>query len=833
MAEPTYEQVMQALQAADAAGNTADAQQLAQMAASMMSKQPAVQATAQPAAQKESETVQGSFGRRLASAADITIGGVLPAIAQTVAYPLARFGGKSPEQAQAATERIVGAIDKPFGKAFGVSNTPEYQTETGRQIVDFIGSNIQKGTKWLSENTGIPQADIESYLNSAGIAATPLVKPTLQAAGNVTKETAATVKAGVQAPFEAQIRARNERLSAEDYARGPQIEAAKEAQRLGFALKPTDLSPSIGAKLTTSMAGGEGLERIASANIGNTRKVALNEMGLPPNTQLNGITAFSDARMKVAQPYNEIRSLPTMVADQNTIKALQDLRPDEALISSSNDAKVINATIDRSIDKVSAGLDGAQLLKNVQDLRQRARKTYNNKSATVEQLDAADTNLAIANALETMIESNVTDPKLLTKFRDARQKMARTYAYEGATDFNTGVVDVKRLARITAKDNTMTGDIASLGKIAGNFPDAFTTQPVKQGVDQARIARSGLAGTLGGLAGYALGDNYAGAAVGSLVGAGVGEAAQALAARRMASPEYQAGLTVQDNRIPVVRQAPVQPPIPQNRSVVPYQAPVEVLPPAAPQYQPNFTIPQGTPVRTQAPDVYMDMYLPAPSAEASLGRLRAEDTRRYNVAKALDEQAAARAEAAAASQRAPTRGGVELQINPLTGAPEVAGGIKGATPSTFQNYGSTLSSAASKVSEGKMFDMTLAEKAAWKNTQVDLAEVVPGFKALSDKTVAEKMLDRQWIQDAAIKAREKALAFEQVAMKAKNIQEVNAARANRERMLDLAEKMDESLRGARPSTAGKTQGPKTRAAFREGLLSTPTRIELSGMAKPD
>ena len=39
MTEPTYGQVMQALQAADAAGNTADAQQLAQMAASMMQSQ--------------------------------------------------------------------------------------------------------------------------------------------------------------------------------------------------------------------------------------------------------------------------------------------------------------------------------------------------------------------------------------------------------------------------------------------------------------------------------------------------------------------------------------------------------------------------------------------------------------------------------------------------------------------------------------------------------------------------------------------------------------------------------------------------------------------------
>ena len=94
-------------------------------------------------------------------------------------------------------------------------------------------------------------------------------------------------------------------------------------------------------------------------------------------------------------------------------------------------------------------------------------------------LDLADTKLAIANSLESMIESNIFDPKLLSNFREARQKMAKTYAYEGATDFNTGMIDVNKLSRITSKDNAMTGDIAALGKIAGNFPDAFAVVQVE------------------------------------------------------------------------------------------------------------------------------------------------------------------------------------------------------------------------------------------------------------------------------------------------------------------------------------------------------------------
>lgn len=557
MAEPTYEQVMQALQAADAAGNTADAQQLAQMAASLMPKVAAQQP--QQAQVKESDMPFGSFGRRVASLADTTIGGALPAIAQTVAYPLARVG-RSPEEAQAAAQRVVGMVDQPVGKFVSaltgtdITKSPEYQGEASRQLIDFIGANVQKGAQWIAEKTGQPQADIESYLSSAGLLAPAGIKAGVKAVTPIVKEAASNVVSGVQAPFETQIKARQQRLSSEDFARGPQIEAAQEAQRLGIALKPTDLQPSVGAKITTSMGGAEGLERIASTNKNNVRRIALNEMDLPPDTQLNGSDAFKLARDKVAQPYNEIRGLPKMTADEATLQALDALRPDTALIGSDKFARATNAIIDDAVKKVSNGLDGEQLLKNVQVMRQRARKTYNNKSASIEALDVADTNLALANTLEQMIENNVTDPKLLDKFRTARQKMAKSYAYEGATDFNTGIIDVNRLAKITSKDSAMSGDISSLGKIAGNFPDAFTTKAVKQGTDAAQLGRTGLAGSLGGLLGYAFGGDYASGVTGSLIGAGAGEAAQAAAARRMVSPEYQRSLNIRDMRLRQQRQ---------------------------------------------------------------------------------------------------------------------------------------------------------------------------------------------------------------------------------------------------------------------------------------
>lgn len=767
--------------------------------------------------EQASPSVLTGLGRGLASLADVTVGGVLPTIAQTVAYPVARTF-QTPEQAQATTERIVSAIDKPFGKAAGVTETPEYKGEAGRQLMEFIGANFQKGAQWISEKTGVPAQDVESYMGTLALAAPTAVK----AATPVVKEAVGTAAEIAKKPIEPYLQARRERLSAEDYARGPQIDATKEAKRLGIALEPSDVQQTFGKKLATNIAGVEGVDRIQQANKQNVRKVALNELGLPSETQLDSLKPFSDARTKVAQPYNDIRKLPTMVADEATIKALDDLRPDSYLIGSDKYAKATNAIIDDAIKKVEAGLDGQQLLENVRVLRQRARKTYNNKSATIEALDSADTSLALANTLEKMIESNVTDPKLLTEFRKARQQMAKSYAYEGATDLNTGIIDVSRLAKITSKDNTMSGDIAAIGKIAGNFPDAFTTKASHKLTKGERFSRATPAGSLGGILGYALGGDYVGAAAGSILGAVAGDIASSNMARKIATPEYQAGLSIRDMRLPIEQAAvAATQPIPQSQAVVPYQAPVEVLNKGEGPYQPNFVMQPnqyGPRVTTVMPET--SRALPAPSAESTMASLRAEDVRRAQVSRALGKEKEMKQAAVEASERKVTTGGIALEFDPITGRfKETSQGLKGATPETFRNFGSSLETASKKVSEGKLFDLTAAEKVAWDKTKVDVAEALSSFRTLSDKALAEKMLDRQWVAEAASKAREKAAMFEQAAYRAKTMRDVEIAKANRERMLDFAEQMEDRVGTSRPDLSRKVQGPKTREAFRQGLFS--------------
>jgi hypothetical protein len=795
--------------------------------ATFVTQQPAVAPRQQPT------NSLGQLLRSAASLADVTVGGVLPAAAQMVGYPLARLG-RSPEEAQAATQRIVSAVDKPFGKMAGVTETPEYQGEAGRQIMDFIGENFQKGAKWIADKTGVPASDVESYMASLGVATPAIARPAARAFQEVSAPLVEKAVIGAKLPLEPMLQARRERLSAEDYARGPQIDAAREAQRLGIALSPEDIQPSIGTRTISAIAGEQGARAITTINKNQVRKVALNELGLPENTQFDSKQPFIDARIKVAEPYNQVRQLPTMKADADLLASLDKLRPDETVIGSERYAKGINRIIDDAAKKTTEGLTGAELLKNVQTLRRRAQKTYDNKSADLAALDVADTNLAIANVLESMMESNIFNPRLLSDFRQARQKMAKTYAYEGATDFNTGIIDVNKLSRITSKDNAMTGDIAALGKIAGNYPDAFAVKPSAGFADTPRIARASIGGATGAALGSQFG--YAGAAFGGLMGTLAGEGIGSLAASRIASPNYQAGLTLRDARIPVSQVATAAQPIPQSQAIVPYQAPVEVLMPGQGPYQPNFVIQPnqygprvGTPGFAPTPP-----QIAAPSGQGTLSGLRAEDVRRSGMSRTLGQQAEAQQAAAEAASRQTTRGAVELQINPLTGAPEISTGVRGATPSTFQDFGTSLQSATDKAASGRTFDFTAAEKVAFDRTRVDLAEIVPGMKSLSDKTIATRILDREFVQNAITKARDKAVAFEQIAARAKTERSKQEAIANRERMLDLAEQMENSLRVARPDLSGKTQGPKTRSAFREGLLTNPQppfKMEIRGTNK--
>ena len=769
------------------------------------------------------------FGRTAASLADVTLGGILPGAAQYLAYPLARLQ-RSPDEAQAITQRLVSGFEKPFGKLAGVTETPEYQQEFGRQVMDFIGQNFQKGAKFIAEKTGIPAADVESYMATLSLTAPKVVPPVAKAITEAAAPIVQDIKAGVQLPFEPMLQRGRERRSAESYARAPELDAIAEAQRLKLVIDPRKIDPSsVMARGYSLAAGPRGPEAMVTTNKPRVTQIAKDELGLDATTSLTSAAPFKQARANVAAPYEEVKKLPIQQADAAMIQRLEAIRSDLEVIGAKEYAPAISKIVDDAISKTQTGLTGETLLKNISVLRERAKKTYNNKSATTEAIDIADTNLKIAAELESMIDGSIVNPKLLEQYRDARQKMARTYAYESATDFNTGTVDVAKLARITSKDNALTGDIASLGRIAGNFPEAFAPSPESKFFSVPRLTRAGISGTAGALIGGAAFDTP-GYILGTAAGSLLGEISGKYAANRLASPSYQAGLQLQDFRIPVNQLAAAAAPIPQSQAVVPFDPrnalvqPTDIVgyaqdgsPITAAQAfsRPNFTMPrQGPEVRAGVQPT--PPQLPAPSPEGTINALRAEDVRRASVSRTLGQQAEAQQAAAEAAARRPAAGEVILDFDPITGRfREASQGIKGATLETFQKL-SALDDAAKKVTAGKLFDLTATEKIAWEKAKVDFAEVAPGFKSLTNKAIAEKMMDRKWIEETVAKAREKAAMFDDISKRVAGEQAKRDAAIKRDQMLDVLAALEERLSAPRPVSSG-IQGPKTRAAKRNAL----------------
>jgi len=107
-----------------------------------------------------------NFGAATASLADTTIGNIIPGVAGPVTYAGARMFGQSPAEAAAAEQSVVGTLDKPFGKTFGVTEAPAYKGEASREIMDFIGANIGKGAKYISEKTGMPESDVANMMGT-------------------------------------------------------------------------------------------------------------------------------------------------------------------------------------------------------------------------------------------------------------------------------------------------------------------------------------------------------------------------------------------------------------------------------------------------------------------------------------------------------------------------------------------------------------------------------------------------------------------------------------------------------------------------------------------
>lgn len=760
-----------------------------------------------------------------------------------------------------------GVVSGPIiegSKIYGALTSGKFGTKEGLRAGEEMGKRVAGQIQYQPRTAAGQEytAAVANALSETGLQGVPLnVLGELQAGARPAVQAVQDARASQMGQYGArqqQAAARvAEQQSAADWARAPKIEAAQAAQRRNVAINPAEANPNVKTKMLVG-ATGEAVvnEKASKANMPRWNEMAREDMGLPENTPLDA-KAFQKAREAHDAPYEKIRQVPTMVADADALNQLNSLKLDPTLIGNAEKAAKINGVIDDAMNLTAQGLSGKQVVENIRQLRNDASRTMRNQSASPIDLDVADAKLGIANALENIIESNIRDPKALNEFRAARTAMAKTYDWERATGVTTKQVDPAEVVKMAEKGKPLSGALKDIADIAGNYPEATRLATNKEPLLYQRLRRGGAGGTIG----FAVG----GGPVGAAIGAGLTSLGSEAAANLLTRPGVQNRLAIPaDRRIPLPT-APVAEaaPIPRSNALVPFDYSQETFVP------PNFVMvdQQSAPRATFVGPEMGTPQLQAPSAERTMAGVAAERQRQYNIDKALYESTAEREAARATGtpmQRAAfnlekgstTRGrGSVIEIDPVTGKMTVgAEATTNMTPNiqVIENTAKSLESAARKMAGGMVsetiqgvpqtatrqaqaFALTAEERIAWNKAKTDLAEVMPGFRALDDKVLAERMMDRKWVADALEKSRQKAAMFDDIAKRAADQQAKMEAAAKREQLLDLADILEENLRGGRPVSKGG-QGPKTRAHQRNMLSpeqETQNRliIEISGVGQ--
>lgn len=668
-----------------------------------------------------------------------------------------RFGEGGPETSRRAAEMARALTYQPT-------------TQTGQAITGTIGETL--------EGAGLEAIPFSQSLTAATLAP----RAARQAASVVGREAGLVGEAIQSTPLARQAQ---EARVAQSYARAPQIEAANLAQQYGIALDPAVSNPTAATRAAVAAVGENELkQRLAAQNAPVWTRESKKAVGLPEKATLNE-DAFKKLKEApdVTEPYETVRKLPLIVADEAAINNLSDLMVEKLVgdVGGKGAAKV-NKKISDIQAQLAEGISGDNLLKSVKDLRNQASSIYNKGKPTKPlkpgDVQLAELNMAAADLLESLIESNLSG-KALSDYRAARAKYAQIYSLEAATNKVTGVVDPLKLARQLETGRPLSGPLADLATVASNFPDIATPGAAAAPL-LPRFARASVGGTVGGIAG-GLAGGPVGVPLGIAVGGAVSEIGRRVALNRMTRPGYQRSQAIpRDYR-------------PEPLGFVPLQ-------------QQNWIYGEATPaaVSTEATP-RNQLALPAPSYEATINALRAEEARRVRMGAMAESQAEQ-----AQPPRAPTVGGVELQLDPITGRLRPTA----AAPSTAVAPPPSIITAAQKLSRGQRFALTPEEMVAWNRTSVELAEILPELNKLSPKAIAEKMMDRKWVESSLKKAREKEAAFKEIEQRTRDMDMLRQARESRERLMDAVETLEDVLAAprAKEGARAKGQGPKTRAA---------------------
>lgn len=344
---------------------------------------------------------------------------------------------------------------------------------------------------------------------------------------------------------EAKLAERNALIQEQNVARSfqnaAQIDAAKLAVKHGIVIDPAVSNPTVTNRLTAGAAKSTNFaENAAKLNDARFTQLAIEDMGLPPNTVLDA-KAIKKALAMHDAPYEVIAKIERLTPTKEVLEKIETLRIKRPSIGGEKNAAAVNELVDETLSKIKEGRSGKEINLDIRNLRREANDIYSAQQKSGQpdatKIARADANKKIADALEALIDANAPNAEVLANLRKARAAKAKVYDYERALNNQTNRIDPQILAKMAKDEKPLSGIAADIAKIASVFPDIAKTGQTGIPTWAKGLTRSGAAGTAGLTTAAVLG---APLIPGAVIGAGLGYVGGGLAARRMASPKYQA-----------------------------------------------------------------------------------------------------------------------------------------------------------------------------------------------------------------------------------------------------------------------------------------------------
>lgn len=249
----------------------------------------------------------------------------------------------------------------------------------------------------------------------------------------------------------------------------------RDVRKWGVVVPPSELGK--GSDMLASAAGKAATQQqAAKMNQFAWQKAAREDIGLSPQGVPIRPSELKDLRTELGAPYREIQTIQREAKqhlDERLRALAKESDPHAAMIAMEQPAMKESLSILNTL--ASADVDA---LKSARNAAQRSRRAF--FAGDPNAYEPWQTAKAQAEQLEDAIEraaASLKDETLLSRLKESRQAIAKTYSVEDALNVGNGFVDPLSFGRQLANGEPLTGNLEKIGK----FQLAFRREAVEAG----------------------------------------------------------------------------------------------------------------------------------------------------------------------------------------------------------------------------------------------------------------------------------------------------------------------------------------------------------------